>query len=134
MDEHSENSSVDIPIGLNAVISENDRLLVLLAHLGIFFLPGIFPLVLLIIKKDSSSFIYHHLKQAVFWQVIFIISLITRFYQIWYLVSANIFGVIIFKIMMIQEFIFLPVFFMTFAIIASKNSYNLEWYNYPLLD
>lgn len=50
--------------------STEDKLLAIAAHLG--FLTGIgyliFPLVIWLVKKDSSAFVSAHAKQALVWQ------------------------------------------------------------------
>ncbi len=50
--------------------STEDKILALAAHLG--FLTGIgyllFPLVIWLVKKDSSPFVTGHAKQAMVWQ------------------------------------------------------------------
>jgi uncharacterized Tic20 family protein len=50
--------------------STADKLLALVAHLG--FLSGVgfifAPLIIWLLKKDSSSFVAHHAKQALVWQ------------------------------------------------------------------
>lgn len=50
--------------------STGDKILALIAHLGFFSGVGfiIAPLVIWLLKKDSSPFVAHHAKQALVWQ------------------------------------------------------------------
>ena len=50
--------------------SGDEKLFALAAHLSIFILPVIAPLVIYLIKKDQSAFVRYHALQSVIWHLI----------------------------------------------------------------
>lgn len=123
MDEQQQNIPENMPNPQSSItITSDDKLFALLSHLSMFFLPVILPFVFILIKKDQSSFIYHHAKQALFWQLIYIVGMVV----------VGVVGSIF--CFLILATIFLPIVCIVYAVIASIKSYNGEWYTYPLLD
>ena len=79
-------------------ISQDDKTMALLAHLGGIFFGFIPSLVIWLIKKDSSEFVAEQAKEALNFQITlmfgFLISLILIFiiigiFMIWALIIAN---------------------------------------------
>ena len=53
-----------------AEVSQDDRTMAMLAHLSCFVLPITGPLILFLVKKDTSPFAAYHAMQALVYQAI----------------------------------------------------------------
>lgn len=53
-----------------AETSSEERMFALIAHLAIFFLPVLVPLLVYLLKKDESKYLAYHAMQAIVWQLI----------------------------------------------------------------
>jgi uncharacterized Tic20 family protein len=101
------------------VVTEDDRLMGLLIHLGLI-LAAVMSLIIWLVKKDQSPFINHHGKQA----LSFFLAM---------LIASAIAAVLMFACV---GFLLLPVLIVlniVFPIIAAVAAYRGEWYRYPLV-
>lgn len=100
--------------------SKDERNLALLAHILGFFTSVLVPLIVWLLKKDSSKFLDHHGKQALNFQITMLIgwiiaSITTPLFGLGCIIGAVVFVVNI-------------VFCIIAAVAASKG----EWYRYPI--
>ncbi|MFD2613804.1 DUF4870 domain-containing protein [Paenibacillus gansuensis] len=101
------------------MVSNDDKNLALLAHLLGLFTSVIAPLVIWILKKDSSPYIERHAKEAVNFQLSLII----------YYFAAGLLCIVLIGFLLLP---LIGLFHLIFAIIASIRAYNGEYYRYPL--
>lgn len=101
------------------MVTEDEKLFGLLIHLlGIFgFIP---PLVIWLLKRESSTFIDEHGKEAVNAQISVIIYSVVAF-----ILSIILIGFILYAAIGIT--------FLVILILASIKAYNGEYYKYPLI-
>jgi len=95
-----------------------NRLLAVLAHVSMFFLPLILPLVLMLVK-NNEPFVRHHATQALVFHLIF-----------W--AASAISGFLMFVLI---GFILLPIvsiFGLVVTIIAVIRTLDSDYYRYPI--
>jgi uncharacterized protein len=99
--------------------SDDERMLAMICHLGGLFAAIFLALIIWIIKKDSSSYIDYHAKQALNFQISMMIYM---------MISV----VLIFVFIGILLIIPLVVMNIVFSIMAAVKANNGEYYQYPL--
>lgn len=101
-------------------ITQNDRLMALIAHLLPFLSGFLGPLVVYALKKDQSKFVEFHALQALVFHIALTISL---------LISAMLCFIVI-------GFLLVPVVAIAgsvFSVIAAVKANNGEWYELPFV-
>lgn len=102
------------------------KLLTVLAHLG-YLLGGlglvIVPLVIMILKKDSDPFVYHHAKQALVAQLA--TTVVTAAVG---LLTALLIGILLLPLAALAWLLLLIT-----SILAAIKSLNGDYYRYPLI-
>lgn len=105
--------------------TSDDRTMAALAH-GLSILGFLAPLIIYLIKKDSSRFVAFHALQALFFHLLLAGVLLVG-WIITFILMAVIIGFVLFPVMIALSFA--P---MVFAIIAAVKASNGEWYEYPV--
>lgn len=74
--------------------SSNERFAAMISHAGIIVLPVILPLVIWLTHKEVSGFVNYQAKQAVFYQLLFIVVAILLPWPVllWVWVPAAFYG------------------------------------------
>lgn len=101
------------------MVSNDEKNLALLSHVLCFFVGVIAPLIIWLLKKDSSHFVERHAKESINFQISLII-----YYFVAGILCFLLIGFVILPIIGIAHFILL--------IVASLKAYNGESYKYPL--
>jgi uncharacterized Tic20 family protein len=100
-------------------ITQDDKNLALLAHLGSLFGGFIVPLILWIVKKDESKFVSEHARKSLNFQLSMLIYVIVSFIMVFFIIGI---------FMMAALGVFATVVMIIASVAASKG----EDYNYPL--
>ncbi|QJE98570.1 DUF4870 domain-containing protein [Luteolibacter luteus] len=106
--------------------SPDERTLGMLCHLLGIFTGFLGPLILWLVKKDSSPFVDHHGKEAVNFQIsLFIITLC---------VSVVAVGLMIVWIgfLLLPLLLLIPLLALIFKILACASANRGEWHRYPM--
>jgi uncharacterized protein len=101
-------------------VTRDDRNLALLIHLLAIITGFLAPLIIWLIKKDSSKFIDHHGKQALNFQITILLAYIIS----WVLTFVFFVGCFIMPVVVIVDIVF--------CILAAVASSRGEWYRYPI--
>lgn len=99
-------------------VTESDRLLAVLSHLLTLFFFFFAPLVIYLLKKDESSFVRHHARESLNFQITLAIA---------YLVSFLLIIVVIGIVMLMA----LGLVHLIFVIIATVRAADSQLYRYP---
>ena len=103
----------EMPVGPEP--DENERLLALLAHLSIFVLGVIGPLVIWLIKKDESPFLEDQAKEALNFQLaVLIVSLV---------LGVTCIGLLVLPVVIVGS--------MIYAVLAALDANQGTYYRYP---
>ena len=114
------------PMPLANAISQEDRTLAMVCHLLGILTGFIGPLVLWLVKKDSSAFVDHHGREALNFQLTILIVML--FLGISAMILIFIFiGFLLFPVMAIVGILALVA-----EIIAAVAAQNGEWHRYPV--
>jgi uncharacterized Tic20 family protein len=111
----TEETMLDSP-----AVTQDEKLMAMLSHLLGIPTSFIGPLIIYLIKKDSSKFVAFHSMQALIFQLALWVALVISGW-LWMLVI----GMILTPVIGIAGLVL--------AIIAAVKSYNGEWYEYPLV-
>lgn len=108
--------------------TKTERILAMILHLSGFLngmLPIVIPLVIWLLKKDSSFFIREHGKAALNFQLsVLILAVISSLFVLF---TIGFGALIVFPLVII--FGFLYIYFIIMATITAKNG---QLYNYPI--
>jgi uncharacterized protein len=99
--------------------TNDERNLALLIHVLGFFTSIIVPLIIWLLKKESSKFLDHHGKQAINFQITVLIG-----YLIGSVTTFIFIGCVIIPAVLIIDIVF--------CIIAALAASKGEWYRYPI--
>ena len=106
-------------------ITEDDRTMAMLCHLLSIFTGFLGPLVLWLVKKDSSRFVDHHGKEALNFQLTFLLVSVC-------LGGAAIVLMFVFiGILLIPVLMILGVLALIAEIMATLAASRGEWHRYP---
>ncbi|NNC88934.1 MAG: DUF4870 domain-containing protein [Akkermansiaceae bacterium] len=108
-----------------AVTATPDSTIAMLAHLLGLFTGFIGPLILWLVKKDESAFVNHHGKEALNFQLFYLIVSLSLLALT--LVSFGFAFIITAPLLMVMVILFL-VWEIQACVAASRG----EWYRYPL--
>jgi len=114
-----EEEPIDTNIETNKTteLTSNDREMGMLAHL-LSFVGIVGPLVIWLIKKDESTFVDHHGKESLNFQITLIIGMLVGAVTSFFIVGVFlIFG--------------LMIYFFVCTILAAMAAYRGEMYKYP---
>lgn len=100
-------------------ITQDDKNLALLAHLGTMFGGFIVPLILWIVKKEESRFVAEHARKSLNFQLSLLIYIIVSFIMVFFIIGI---------FMMAALGVFATIVMIIASVAASKG----EDYNYPL--
>ncbi len=102
-----------------SMITNDDRTMALLAHIGGILTGFLVPLIIWLIKKDQSEFVDHHGREALNFQITVIIA---------FFISA------ILTYVLIGCFMFAAVWIgdIVFGVLAAVAANKGEWYRYPI--
>ncbi len=106
-------------------VTEEDRSLAMLCHLLAIFTGFLGPLVLWLVKKDSSPYLDHHGREALNFQVtVFIVSLT--------LTAVTVVLMFLLVGILLLPFLFvLPVLVIIAEVMAAVAAQRGEWHRYP---
>ncbi len=100
-------------------ISQDDKNLALLAHLGTMFGGFIVPLILWIVKKDESKFVAEHARKSLNFQLSMLIYAVVCIIMVFFIVGI---------FLMAALGIFATIVMIVASVAASKG----EDYDYPM--
>ncbi len=99
-------------------VSENDRLLSILAHVLTLFTGFLAPLVIYLIKKDESPFVREHARESLNFQLTLLIA-----YFIGFLLMIIIIGILVLIVVGIIQLVL--------VIVATIKAADNQLYRYP---
>ncbi|HEX7262394.1 MAG TPA: DUF4870 domain-containing protein [Luteolibacter sp.] len=126
-DSFTQNSPAPppLPTGSQLFVSEDDRTLGMLCHLLGIFTGFLGPLVLWLVKKDSSAYIDHHGRESLNFQItLFLVMMAlgaTTFVLMFVLVG----------VFLIPVIIVLQILAIVAQILAAVAAQNGGWHRYP---
>ena len=100
-------------------LTNDEKTMALLAHIGGIITSFVVPLILWLIKKDESSFIGHHCKEALNFQITLMIGWFVAF-----VLSFVYIGCLLYPVIFIVDVIF--------GILAAVAANKGELYKYPI--
>jgi uncharacterized Tic20 family protein len=101
------------------VVTDDDRTMAMLIHLGLI-LAAVLSLIIWLIKRENSPFVEHHGKQALAFFIAFLVAT----------------AIVIPLCFVCVGFFLLPVLIalhLAFPIVAALAANRGEWYRYPLV-
>ena len=119
------NSPAPPPIPAYQVMSEEDKSLAMLCHLLGIFTGFIGPLILWLVKKDSSAFVGHHGREA----LNFHITLMLVMLGLGSVTVVLMFVVV--GILLVPVLFIVPILALVAEIIAAVAAQKGEWHRYP---
>lgn len=105
--------------------SEEDKSLGMLSHLLAIFTGFLGPLILWLVKKDSSAFVAHHAREALNFQI----TLLLVMMALGGLTLALM--LILVGVLLIPLLFIVPIFALVVEILAAVAAQKGEWYRYP---
>lgn len=105
--------------GATAPVSENDRLLSILAHVLTFFFGFLAPLIIYLIKKDESAYVREHARESLNFQLTLWIG-----YIIGIILTLVIIGILL--------LVALGIVHLVLVIVATVKAADNKLYRYPL--
>lgn len=94
----------------------DEKLMAILSHLLTFIAPIIAPLIIYLVKKDSSRFVEHHARESLNFQISMILLVILLFITVVGILFVWAVGIIT----------------LVFVIVAAVRAANGQLYKYPL--
>lgn len=107
------------------VITDDDRMMAMLCHLLAIFTGFVGPLILWIVKKDSSPFVAHHGKEALNFQITLLLAM-TCLGAATFILMFVLIGIILVPVLII-----VPILALVAEIIAAVAAQKGEWFRYP---
>lgn len=107
------------------VISDDDRMMAMLCHLLAIFTGFIGPLILWIVKKDSSPFVAHHGKESLNFQITLLLVM-TCLGAATFILMFVLIGIVLVPVLII-----VPILALVAEIIAAVAAQKGEWFRYP---
>ena len=99
-------------------VSENDRLLSILAHVLTLFTGFIAPLVIYLIKKDDSPYVREHARESLNFQLTLLIA-----YFVGFILLAVLIGILVLAAVGIIQLVL--------VIVATVKAADNQMYRYP---
>lgn len=126
MQAHSSgNSPAPPPIPAYQPISEEDKSLAMLCHLLGIFTGFIGPLILWLVKKDSSAFVGHHGREALNFQITLMLVML-GLGSVTVVLMFVVVGIFLVPVMFV-----VPILALVAEIIAAIAAQKGEWHRYP---
>ncbi len=119
------NSPAPPPIPAYQVISEEDKSLAMLCHLLGIFTGFIGPLILWLVKKDSSAFVGHHGREALNFQITLMLVML-GLGSVTVVLMFVVVGILLVPVLFI-----VPILALVAEIIAAVAAQKGEWHRYP---
>lgn len=107
------------------VISDDDRMLAMLCHLLAIFTGFVGPLILWIVKKDSSPFVAHHGKEALNFQITLLLAMTLLG------VATFVLMFVLIGIVLVPVLIIIPLLALVAEILAAVAAQKGDWFRYP---
>ena len=107
------------------VISDDDRMLAMLCHLLAIFTGFVGPLILWIVKKDSSPYVAHHGREALNFQITLLLVMTCLG------AATFILMFILIGLALVPVLIVVPILALVAEIIAAVAAQKGEWFRYP---
>ena len=107
------------------VISEEDKSLAMLCHLLGIFTGFIGPLILWLVKKDSSAFVGHHGREALNFQITLMLVML-GLGSVTVVLMFVVVGILLVPVLFI-----VPILALVAEIIAAVAAQKGEWHRYP---
>lgn len=120
-----EDSPAPPPIPDYSLISEEDKSLAMLCHLLGIFTGFIGPLILWLVKKDSSAFVGHHGREALNFQITLMLVML-GLGSLTFVLMFVVVGILLVPVMFI-----VPILALVAEIIAAIAAQKGEWHRYP---
>jgi uncharacterized Tic20 family protein len=120
-----DNSPAPPPIPDHLFISEEDKSLAMLCHLLGIFTGFIGPLILWLVKKDSSMFVGHHGREAFNFQITLMLVML-GLGSVTIVLMFVIVGILLVPVMFI-----IPILALVAEIIAAVAAQKGDWHRYP---
>ena len=106
-------------------ISEEDKSLAMLCHLLGIFTGFIGPLILWLVKKDSSAFVGHHGREALNFQITLMLVML-GLGSVTVVLMFVVVGILLVPVLFI-----VPILALVAEIIAAVAAQKGEWHRYP---
>lgn len=119
------NSPAPPPIPAYQVISEEDKSLAMLCHLLGIFTGFIGPLIVWLVKKDSSAFVGHHGRESLNFQITLMLVML-GLGSVTVVLMFVVVGVFLVPVLFI-----VPILALVAEIIAAVAAQKGEWHRYP---
>ena len=119
------NSPAPPPIPAYQVISEEDKSLAMLCHLLGIFTGFIGPLILWLVKKDSSAFVGHHGREALNFQITLMLVML-GLGSVTVVLMFVVVGILLVPVLFI-----VPILALVAEIISAVAAQKGEWHRYP---
>ena len=119
------NSPAPPPIPAYQVISEEDKSRAMLCHLLGIFTGFIGPLILWLVKKDSSAFVGHHGREALNFQITLMLVML-GLGSVTVVLMFVVVGILLVPVLFI-----VPILALVAEIIAAVAAQKGEWHRYP---
>lgn len=107
------------------VISDDDRMLAMLCHLLAIFTGFVGPLILWIVKKDSSPFVAHHGREALNFQITLLLVMTCLG------AATFILMFVLIGLALVPVLIIVPILALVAEIIAAVAAQKGDWFRYP---
>ena len=107
------------------VISDDDRMLAMLCHLLAIFTGFVGPLILWIVKKDSSPFVAHHGRESLNFQITLLLVM-TCLGAATFILMFVLIGIVLVPVLIV-----VPILALVAEIIAAVAAQKGEWFRYP---
>ena len=121
----SGNSPAPPPMPAYQAISEEDKSLAMLCHLLVIFTGFIGPLILWLVKKDSSAFVGHHGREALNFQITLMLVML-GLGSVTVVLMFVVVGILLVPVLFI-----VPILALVAEIIAAVAAQKGEWHRYP---
>ena len=121
----SGNSPTPPPMPAYQAISEEDKSLAMLCHLLGIFTGFIGPLILWLVKKDSSAFVGHHGREALNFQITLMLVML-GLGSVPVVLMFVVVGILLVPVLFI-----VPILALVAEIIAAVAAQKGEWHRYP---
>jgi hypothetical protein len=121
----SGNSPAPPPIPASQTISDEDKSLAMLCHLLGIFTGFIGPLILWLVKKDSSAFVGHHGREALNFQITLMLVML-GLGSVTVVLMFVVVGILLVPVLFI-----VPILALVAEIIAAVAAQKGEWHRYP---